>query len=290
MATDPWSAKAARRLACAVATRTAVPRPPSPIVSFTFDDIHASAATAGAAILERHGARGTFYVAGSLIGTDGPDRTAASLDQCLALHRRGHELGCHTFAHLPVARHGRAALAADLARNEAFFDRAFEAASDAAVDAGSDGLAGGRVRLRNFAYPLNTTSLRAKRQLERAFATCRGGVPGLNEGRVDLGFLRAVEIHDDGIDAAGVRRWVEQAKRRSAWLIFFTHGVRQEPQPWRCTPDLFEASVAAALDAGCEVLTIAEAAGRLGLDPIQGRRHDAEASVDQQLSLSPRRG
>lgn len=278
MATDPWTAKAARLLARTVRTRTAAARHPAPIVSFTFDDVHASAATAGADILERHGARGTFYVAGSLLGTDMPDRAAASLDQCLALHRRGHELGCHTYAHLPVGRHGRAGLAADLARNAALFAAAGERAG------------GEPVVLSNFAYPLNATSLRAKRRLERAFTTCRGGVPGLNEGRVDLGFLRAVELHDDGIDADGVRFWVDQAKRRDAWLIFFTHGVREEPQPWRCTPELFEASVVSALDAGCEVLTIAEAAGRLGLGPAAERRHDAETPVDQQLLLSPRRG
>lgn len=278
MATDPLSAKAARLLARTVRTRTAAARHPAPIVSFTFDDVHASAATTGAEILERHGVRGTYYVAGSLVGTEAPERTAASLDQCLALHRRGHELGCHSFAHVPVARHGGAGLAADLARNAAFFGAAGRR------------LAGEEVALRNFAYPLNTTSLSAKRQLERAFTTCRGGVPGLNEGIVDLGFLRAVEIHDDGIDADRVRAWIDQAKRRSAWLIFFTHGVQEDPQPWRCTPELFETSVVSALDAGCEVLTIAEAAGRLGFGPAAGRRHDAEASVDQQLLLPARRG
>ncbi len=35
-----------------------------PMVTFTFDDVPASACELGASILERHGARGTFYVAG----------------------------------------------------------------------------------------------------------------------------------------------------------------------------------------------------------------------------------
>ena len=41
----------------------------TPLVSFTFDDVPKSAATAGAAILEQHDARGTFYVIGSQVRT-----------------------------------------------------------------------------------------------------------------------------------------------------------------------------------------------------------------------------
>jgi peptidoglycan/xylan/chitin deacetylase (PgdA/CDA1 family) len=39
----------------------------APIVSFTFDDAPDSAAGEGAELLEKHGGRGTFYLAGSLI-------------------------------------------------------------------------------------------------------------------------------------------------------------------------------------------------------------------------------
>lgn len=46
-----------------------------PLVSFTFDDVPDSALGAGAAVLEKYEARGTFYIAGGLAGrwnlTDG---------------------------------------------------------------------------------------------------------------------------------------------------------------------------------------------------------------------------
>lgn len=247
MSRETVGRRLSRFLARTVATRVATARNAAPLVSFTFDDVHATAATEGGALLERHGARGTFYVAGGLIGTTVPDRQAASLEQCAALHRRGHEIGCHSFSHRPVASHGTSALAADLARNRAVFDATGE-----------------RIALRNFAYPFNATSLAAKRQLERLFTTCRGGVPGINAGRVDLGFLRAVELHDNGIDAAGARAWVEEAVRRVGWLIFFSHGVRDEAEPWRCTPRLLESAVTAALGAGCDVLTVDAATERMG--------------------------
>lgn len=40
----------------------------APLVSFTFDDVPDTALHNGAAILERHGVRGTFYIAGGLRG------------------------------------------------------------------------------------------------------------------------------------------------------------------------------------------------------------------------------
>ncbi len=41
----------------------------APLVSFTFDDVPASAYVNGAAILERYGMRGTFYIAAGIGGT-----------------------------------------------------------------------------------------------------------------------------------------------------------------------------------------------------------------------------
>ena len=71
----------------------------TPMVSFTFDDLPKSAVTTGAQMLEAHGARGTFYVSGSLVGADAPDWVAGDADDVVALHRRGHDIGCHTFSH-----------------------------------------------------------------------------------------------------------------------------------------------------------------------------------------------
>ena len=41
----------------------------APLVSFTFDDVPASAYINGAAILEQHDMRGTFYIAAGICGT-----------------------------------------------------------------------------------------------------------------------------------------------------------------------------------------------------------------------------
>ena len=53
-----------------------------PMVTFTFDDVPASACEIGARILEQHGERGTFYVAAQACGKVNSGRTsAASIDQ-----------------------------------------------------------------------------------------------------------------------------------------------------------------------------------------------------------------
>ena len=60
-------------------------------------------------LLRRHGGRGTFFFTGSVARRHpGLVRTVAA---------EGHEVGCHSDAHLPLARQDRAAFREDLLRN-----------------------------------------------------------------------------------------------------------------------------------------------------------------------------
>ena len=61
-----------------------------------------SAYTNGAAILEQHGLRGTFYIAAGTLGATDEHWRVIDRDQVRALHARGHEIGCHTFSHVGV--------------------------------------------------------------------------------------------------------------------------------------------------------------------------------------------
>ena len=235
-------------------TRTAVYRHAAPMVSFTFDDPIDTACSRAAPILERHEARGTFYVSASLLGMAGPGRVFAKSADVADLHRRGHEIGCHTFSHAPVATLSGRALLAEADRNQA------------ALGAIAPGL-----RLESFAYPFNATDLRAKHVLQRRYGSCRGGVAGVNVGRVDLGYLRAVELCDEMIDLPRVRAWVTEVVRRGGWLVFLTHGVTSERQAWRSTPALFEGAVAAAREYGVSVVTVRDAARRITAAPALSR-------------------
>ena len=76
----------------------------TPMVSFTFDDVPKSAATVGAAILEQHDATGTYYVIGGQVGTSAAWWDMVDGEDIADLHRRGHEIACHTFSHMRPGR------------------------------------------------------------------------------------------------------------------------------------------------------------------------------------------
>src|SRR5438552_12044235 len=88
-------------------------------ISFTFDDAASTAFGAGAAILEAHGARGTYYMSLGLLSTTseiGPIAEPEDLERAV---ERGHELGCHTFDHHDAWYTDRASYIASVDRNRA---------------------------------------------------------------------------------------------------------------------------------------------------------------------------
>jgi len=238
----PLADRCARLAARSLFRRTIRARNERAVISFTFDDIDATAATAGAAILEKYGIRGTFYVAGRFLELSGRKGPFASREDCRRLAERGHEIACHTYSHVPVRRLSGQQLRADVARNSACV-------------LGSDSVA----TLESFAFPYNAPTLTAKRILSQTFTSCRGGVPGINSGEIDRAFLKAVVLDDKDL----AQKWIDAAVAVNGWLIFFTHDVKPCPSPHGCTPDLLEAAVALAVRSGAEVLAVREAVARV---------------------------
>ncbi len=122
------------------------------MVSFTFDDVPKSAAPIGAPILEEYGARGTFYIAGGLVDHWSGHWTGVSADEIVALHRRGHEIACHTFSHARATDLDAAAMTLEMEKNRRYLQ---------ALDPS--------IKIENFAYPYGFGSVLRKRQLGKAF-------------------------------------------------------------------------------------------------------------------------
>lgn len=220
-------------------------RPSRPIVSFTFDDIPASAATLGAGVLERHGVRGTFYIAGRL-ATEGKGQGFADIEVCRRLALAGHELGCHTFSHLGLRNMSGAQAQVDLARNAQFFSSISST-----------------TRPSNFAYPFNKATVSALPALRSRFRTARGGRSGVNRGSVAAYQLRAVEIAQP--EEPGLEAWLDDLTRRPGWLIYFTHDVSDHPSRFGSRASTLERLVERALALGHDVLTVDAALDRMGV-------------------------
>lgn len=219
-----------------------------PLVSFSFDDVPETALTAGATVLERNGARGTFYVAGGLVGT-GESGRLITPEGVRNLYARGHEIGDHTFSHRPLGRLGRHEVAREFARNAAFLRD---------IDPG--------IVPRNMAFPYNRSSLAATPELRRRFRSARGGRAGINRQQMLPFHLRAVEIAPQfGVDA--LSRWIDDVAARPGWLVFFTHDVADRPTPYGTSAATLERLVQHARDRGCLVLTVDAALDRIGVPP-----------------------
>jgi len=236
------SGSASRMLAARLPTQSVRKVSPRPLVSFTFDDAPASSYREGAAILEAHGIRGTYFVCAGGWGAVGSDGPLAGADDVAALMARGHEIGCHTYSRCAVSTVSRRELAADLDRNR-----------DAIIGVGA-----GVAPPRNFAFPYGDISFGTKRYLGRRFDSCRSSRPGLNAGTIDLGALRSWPLENASINRARIIRLIEETVRRQGWLIFSSHGIEATPGRYGITPDLFAFAVAAAKSAGCRAVTIAE--------------------------------
>jgi peptidoglycan/xylan/chitin deacetylase (PgdA/CDA1 family) len=214
----------------------------TPMVSFTFDDVPKSAATVGAAVLEAHHAHGTFYVIGSQVGASSPLWDMVDGEDIVALHRRSHEIACHTFSHKRACDIDAGTLNAEVERNQHYLQ---------SLDSS--------IRIENFAYPFGYGSFVRKRQLKSLFKSCRSIVPGVNSGSVDLQFLRAMPLIEGRIDRDGIERAFDQAQTANGWLIFYTHDVADEPSPYGCSPDLLDEALQAASRRKIPVLNMAEA-------------------------------
>ena len=236
--------KLRRRLVRLRHRRPAPAGAPRPMISFAFDDAPRSAFRAGAQVLERHGVRGTYFVCAGTAGQTGFVGPLGDRQDILDAAAVGHEIGCHSYSHLDCGRADAATADADLARNA----QALAAWGVAAPT--------------TFAYPYGDVGPAAKRLAADRFALARALHPGVVEAGTDLAQAPAVGIEGEHGEAKALHA-MDQALRRRAWLILFTHQVEPVVTPYGCTVEALERLVAGALDAGFEVVTVAQGAERM---------------------------
>lgn len=233
--------KVARRVTQWRAARPALLAPARPILTVSFDDFPITAARAGAAVLEGHGARGSYFAAAGLMGEAGPCGRNFAAEDLLSLAGRGHEIGCHSFAHEDGAVHDPRETLADYAKN-----------ADAIAALGH------ATPLTTLAYPYGETRVALKQALPARIRLARGVLPGLNHGRVDLAQLRAYAMF--GANAAErLIPVLERAATRNAWMIVFTHDVAAAPSPFGTTPQALDSLLVSARALGFAIAPLGAA-------------------------------
>lgn len=231
--------------------------PKRPIVTFTFDDFPKSAADTGAEIVEAAGGKATYYACTGMAGSVNATGELFDETDLAALAKAGHEIGAHTDSHIDCAKAFRAEI---LANVEANLARLKEMGHDTPVT--------------QFAYPYGETRLDVKRAMTVKFQACRGILAGVNGEGSDLMQLRAMELEPGDWTTDRAAAAIEAAARKPAWVVIFTHDVRETPSDYGTTPDALISLARKAKDSGAAILTMSEA-----LAEIQGAQDVAHTNA-----------
>lgn len=229
--------------------RTALPMPQGPrkpIVTFTFDDFPVSAANIGADLLEAAGAKGTFYVATSVMDQTNAMGKLCSKEDLLSLQARGHEIGAHTHTHLDCARADTTTALADIETN-------IESLKALGVTS----------EITQFAYPYGETSTQLKSALSDRFQTARGVLSGVNKQGSDLMQLRSYELDSNPHNDQRALDAINAAADTPAWVIIFTHDVRDDHSPFGTSPSTLQRLIKAAQGINADILTMGQAYAKI---------------------------
>jgi peptidoglycan/xylan/chitin deacetylase (PgdA/CDA1 family) len=215
------------------------------IVSFSFDDVPRNVIENAAPVLDEHGVKATFYVA---LGMSSAKGEFLAEEHVRALAERGHHIGSHTFSHYSLREGSAEGLYEDAVAGKRALERL--------VGVGS---------AEHFAFPYGAVGVRAKTLLRDVFATMRTSMRGINVGRVDLNYLRAENLYSrgPGLDLDRVMRRVQSIGRSGGWLIFFTHGVSNDPGPFDTSIEDFRRAVEIVMGSRTPVLPVPDALHRL---------------------------
>lgn len=216
--------------------------PARPIVSFSFDDAPATAGREGASIVESADGRATFYLSGGLMRDASREGEMVTAEHARELHARGHEIGCHSFAHRKLGGFSREELRADLRINDSILRD---------ID--------GREEPRNFAVPYTMATPGTQGELRQRYLTSRGGWRGVNRGPTDPHFLKAFELREERLGEPAMLEAVRSLQDAPGWMIFFTHDIAEKPGMFGCSISGFARLVEMVANLGYQIATVDEA-------------------------------
>ncbi|GAC1549587.1 MAG: polysaccharide deacetylase family protein [Beijerinckiaceae bacterium] len=239
--------RASHRIARHVPLAPVILRNDAPLVTFTFDDVPVSAHATGAAIIEAHSARATFYIATGLLGQRSDYWTVIGGAEVADLHRRGHEIALHSHLHRPAWALDAARFADDIKRNRDILS-GFHAG----------------IHAQNFAYPFGQCTLARKHQLHGLVRSSRSIYAGVNRGVLDRHYIRATELCDARLETDRLDTYLDQTQRTRGWLVFLLHDISDAPSPLGCSRRLLDRALEGVARRGMRIATIDTALDLVG--------------------------
>jgi peptidoglycan/xylan/chitin deacetylase (PgdA/CDA1 family) len=214
----------------------------SAIFSFTFDDAPMTAWTNGARILEKFNKTATFYIATGMDNNKGDNRKLLNGDDILTAHQKGHDIGCHTYSHIDCRKNAVTKVLSDCRTNTTELEKLT-----------------GKSTIEHFAYPFGMVGLRSKKSLRSKYLTLRTTDHGVNHGWTDMTHLRSVSLCSIAFTREKVVAAINDAVKHNAWLIFYSHDIRESPSDWGISIEDFEWVVDQCAQARGEILNVSQA-------------------------------
>lgn len=217
-------------------------RSTDPFISFTFDDFPRSALLTGGPILKAYGIAGTYYASLGLMRRHTAVGEIFFPEDLKDLLAQGHELGCHTYAHLHPWETKPNIFEESIIQNKRALGELLPG-----------------VDFKTFSYPFQYPRPKTKRRVAKHFVCCRRGGQRFNAGIIDLNLLDGYFLERSRETPLSVKSLIDQNRRAKGWLIFATHDICDSPTRYGCTPFFFEQIVRYSVDSGARILPVFKA-------------------------------
>ena len=232
--------KIKRAVACILITKKVRLNLSEPVITFSFDDVPASAITNGARILKKYGYKGTYYISLGMKDPMNSNKTYFDHSQLKEIINDGGELACHTFNHIKLYKSKKDEILSDLAKNQEKMEELIPG-----------------YHFKNFSYPYGQQTFISKLIMKKRYKSARGIKAGMHIEYADVNNLRAVELQEN-LPLQEVFLLIDKAILSKAWLILYTHDVENNPTICGCLPDYFEKVVKYCSDKKVSIRTIEE--------------------------------
>lgn len=212
----------------------------APLITVCFDDGRETAFRFGAPVLEKFGARGTFFPITSKIGGENEHGKYADWSTIERAARSGHEIGSHTHHHSKnILYWKRTSQEADIERSV----REFQAHG---------------IKVSTFAYPFGFHDTQLEKIVRQfKFTAARTVFPGINRTGAFNPLLLFSFMVEKRHSLSQIKRGIEQLTDPGDWLILTFHHL--DNKTFISTPpDLFEEMTHFIADKKIKIVTLSE--------------------------------